>query len=109
MTAAFNPEPVPFWPWGLILLIAGLYVLAVAALIAAGRREDARALAGFIPDCIVLVSRLAPDRPTSPPRRPPPPASPAPAASRGPGGPPSSLPWVTSPCRSISSQTSCRE
>jgi uncharacterized membrane protein YkvA (DUF1232 family) len=69
MTAAFNPETVPFWPWGLILLIAGLYVVAIAALIAAGRREDARALAGFIPDCIVLVSRLARDRRISRPRR----------------------------------------
>ena len=40
----------------------------VAALIAAGRREDARALAGFIPDCVVLVSRLARDRRISRPR-----------------------------------------
>jgi uncharacterized membrane protein YkvA (DUF1232 family) len=38
-------------------------------LIAAGRREDARALAGFIPDCVVLVSRLARDRRISRPRR----------------------------------------
>ena len=61
LTAAINPDEVPFWPWGLVLLIAGLYIVAVAALIAAGRREDARALAGFIPDCAVLVSRLARD------------------------------------------------
>src|SRR3954467_7526628 len=66
---ALTPDEVPFWPWGLILLIAGLYVVAIAALIAAGRREDARALAGFIPDCIVLVSRLARDRRISRPRR----------------------------------------
>jgi Uncharacterized conserved protein len=46
-----------------------LYVVAVASLIAAGRREDARALAGFIPDCIVLVSRLARNRRVSRPRR----------------------------------------
>jgi uncharacterized membrane protein YkvA (DUF1232 family) len=59
---ALRPEQVPFWPWGLLLLAVGLYVVAVAALIAAGRREDARALAGFIPDCLVLVSRLARDR-----------------------------------------------
>src|SRR5215203_1966675 len=64
-----KPEEMPFWPWGLLLFIAGVYVLAVAALIAAGRREDARALAGFIPDCIVLVSRLARDRRVSRPRR----------------------------------------
>jgi uncharacterized membrane protein YkvA (DUF1232 family) len=67
--AALKPEDVPFWPWGLLLLIVGLYVVGVAALIAAGRREDARALAGFIPDCLVLVSRLARDRRISRPRR----------------------------------------
>jgi uncharacterized membrane protein YkvA (DUF1232 family) len=50
-------------------LVLGLYVVSVAALIAAGRREDARALAGFIPDCIVLVSRLARDARISRPRR----------------------------------------
>ena len=60
--AALNPDQVPFWPWGLLLFIAGVYVLAVAALIAAGRREDARALAGFIPDCLVLIGRLARDQ-----------------------------------------------
>jgi uncharacterized membrane protein YkvA (DUF1232 family) len=52
---------IPFFPWGVVLMIVGLYVVSVAALIAAGRREDARALAGFIPDCLVLVSRLARD------------------------------------------------
>jgi uncharacterized membrane protein YkvA (DUF1232 family) len=67
--AELRPEDVSFWPWGLLLFIAGVYVLAVAALIAAGRREDARALAGFIPDCIVLVSRLARDHRVSRPRR----------------------------------------
>jgi uncharacterized membrane protein YkvA (DUF1232 family) len=46
-----------------------LYVVAVASLIAAGRREDARALARFIPDCLVLVSRLARDKRISRPRR----------------------------------------
>ena len=59
--AAFTPDEVPFWPWGLLLFIAGFYLVGIAALIAAGRREDARALAGFIPDCIVLVTRLARD------------------------------------------------
>jgi uncharacterized membrane protein YkvA (DUF1232 family) len=60
--AAIRPDQVSFWPWGLLLFIAGVYVLAVAALIAAGRREDARALAGFIPDCAVLLARLARDQ-----------------------------------------------
>jgi uncharacterized membrane protein YkvA (DUF1232 family) len=62
VSADLTPEKVPFWPWGLLLLFVGLYVVGVAALIAAGRKEDARALAGFIPDCLVLTSRLARDR-----------------------------------------------
>jgi len=69
VTAALDPENVPFWPWGILLIAVALYVVAIAALIAAGRREDARALAGFIPDCMVLVSRLARDRRISRPRR----------------------------------------
>ena len=69
MMAALNPEEVHFWPWGLLLFIVGLSVVGVAALIASGRREDARALAGFIPDCVVLVSRLARDRRVSKARR----------------------------------------
>jgi uncharacterized membrane protein YkvA (DUF1232 family) len=64
-----TPEEVPFWPWGVLLIAVGLYLVAVAALIAAGRREDARALARFIPDCFVLVSRLARDPRISRPRR----------------------------------------
>ena len=64
-----RPENVPFWPWGLLLIAVGLYVVAVAALIAGSRREDARALAGFIPDCVVAISSLARDRRISRPRR----------------------------------------
>jgi hypothetical protein len=67
--AAVSPDNVPFVPWGLLLIALAAYVVAIAALIAAGRREDARALAGFIPDCLVLVSRLARDRRISRPRR----------------------------------------
>jgi len=67
--AAVDPEKAPFWPWGVLMLGIGLYLVCVAALIAAGRREDARALARFIPDCVVLVSRLARDRRLSRPRR----------------------------------------
>jgi len=69
LIAVLTPEEVPFWPWGVVFAALGLYVVSVAALIAAGRREDARALAGFIPDCIVLVSRLARDGRVSRPRR----------------------------------------
>jgi uncharacterized membrane protein YkvA (DUF1232 family) len=38
-----------------------LYALAVLGLVLLGRREDARALAGLIPDCLVLVRRLLAD------------------------------------------------
>ena len=69
MAAAHTPDQVPFWPWGLLFIALGFYVVAVASLIAAGRREDARALAGFIPDCVVMVSRLARDRRISRSRR----------------------------------------
>ena len=55
-----------------LLVAAGaalvLYAAVVAALALAGRREAARAVAGFIPDCIVLVRRLMAD-PRVPRRR----------------------------------------
>jgi Protein of unknown function (DUF1232) len=38
-----------------------LYAALVLVLVIAGRRESARALAGFIPDCIVLCGRLLGD------------------------------------------------
>jgi uncharacterized membrane protein YkvA (DUF1232 family) len=38
-----------------------LYASAVVALVVAGRRGDARALAGFVPDCVVLCRRLLGD------------------------------------------------
>ncbi len=66
---AVSVEEIPFVPWGLLMLAVALYLVAVASLISAGRREDARALAGFIPDCLVLVSRLARDGRISRPRR----------------------------------------
>ena len=42
-------------------LVVVVYALLVAVLVLAGRRTDARALAGFIPDCIVLFRRLLSD------------------------------------------------
>ena len=52
-----------WWQW--LLVAAGLTVAIYAALIGwlllAGRRDDARALAGFIPDCLVLLRRLLAD------------------------------------------------
>ena len=68
MTAASEVR-IPLVPWGLLLIALGVYVVAVAAVLAAGRREDARALAGFIPDCLVMVGRLARDARISRPRR----------------------------------------
>jgi len=62
LIAAIDPENIPFWPWGVLLIAIAAYVVGIAALIAGGRREDARALAGFIPDCAVLIGRLARDR-----------------------------------------------
>src|SRR6476619_3432388 len=42
-------------------MAAAIYAAFVGWLYACGRRDDARALATFIPDCIVLVTRLARD------------------------------------------------
>jgi uncharacterized membrane protein YkvA (DUF1232 family) len=38
-----------------------LYAAFIGALLLAGRREAARAFAGFVPDCLVLVRRLLTD------------------------------------------------
>ena len=45
-------------PWGLLLIIAVIYVGAVLLLLALGRHTDARAVAGFVPDCVRLIHRL---------------------------------------------------
>jgi len=52
--------------WGQWILLAGGVLVAIYAafigwLLVAGRRQDARAVAGFIPDCIVLFRRLLGD------------------------------------------------
>ena len=59
-----------WWTWLLISLgvVLAIYASFVAWLVIRGRREDARAVATFIPDCIVLVTRLARD-PRVPRRR----------------------------------------
>jgi uncharacterized membrane protein YkvA (DUF1232 family) len=46
--------------WLLVVLCAtvGTYLALIGGLVAAGRRTDARGLAGFIPDCLVLMQRL---------------------------------------------------
>jgi uncharacterized membrane protein YkvA (DUF1232 family) len=54
---------VNIWAWSLIGIGVFLvvYAVLVLVLVLAGRRESARALAGFIPDCVVLCSRLLRD------------------------------------------------
>jgi uncharacterized membrane protein YkvA (DUF1232 family) len=49
--------------WILIMLVGALlvYLGAVLALVVMGRRTDARAVAGFVPDCLVLCRRLLAD------------------------------------------------
>jgi uncharacterized membrane protein YkvA (DUF1232 family) len=50
---------------GWLLVLVGTVAVvcggAVLALVAAGRRSDVRALAGFLPDCMVLARRLLSD------------------------------------------------
>ena len=59
-----------WWEWLLISvgIFLAVYGAFIAWLVIRGRDEDARALATFIPDCIVLVTRLARD-PRVPGRR----------------------------------------
>lgn len=52
------------WQFWTVSLLGGLVLVwgaAVLFLVFAGRRTQARALAGFIPDCVVLVGRLLRD------------------------------------------------
>lgn len=61
---------MPAWTW--LLVGVGIFLAAylgfIAALLLAGRRAQARALATFIPDCAVLLRRLLSD-PRVPRRR----------------------------------------
>jgi uncharacterized membrane protein YkvA (DUF1232 family) len=54
---------MPWWSWALVAIAACavVYVAFVFVLVLSGRRGDARALATFVPDCIVLFARLARD------------------------------------------------
>ena len=49
--------------WLLFVLVGlvVLYALIVLAFFIGGRREDARAFGGFVPDCVVLFARLLRD------------------------------------------------
>jgi uncharacterized membrane protein YkvA (DUF1232 family) len=49
------------WVLAAAAVAVGVYALFVVALLLVGRRTAARALAGFIPDCLVLLRRLLGD------------------------------------------------
>jgi uncharacterized membrane protein YkvA (DUF1232 family) len=49
------------WPLASAAVAVALWAAAVTWLAVRGRREDARAVAGFVPDCLVLVARLLAD------------------------------------------------
>lgn len=59
-----------WWGWllGGLAVALVIYAAFVVSLVAVGRRDEARVLATFIPDCIVLVTRLTRD-PRVPRRR----------------------------------------
>jgi uncharacterized membrane protein YkvA (DUF1232 family) len=54
---------VPWWLWLALTLcvLASIWLGLVAVLLATGRRAEARALARFVPDCLILISRLMRD------------------------------------------------
>jgi uncharacterized membrane protein YkvA (DUF1232 family) len=54
---------MPLWLWLLsaCTLAAALWLAATAILALSGRRTDARALAAFVPDCAILLTRLLRD------------------------------------------------
>ena len=56
---------IELFPWGLLLIVLGAYIALVVALVVMGRGRQARAVAGFIPDCLVMVRRLIADPHTS--------------------------------------------
>lgn len=45
----------------ILLAVLAVYALVVAVLAVTGRRAEARAIGGFVPDCAVMFSRLARD------------------------------------------------
>jgi uncharacterized membrane protein YkvA (DUF1232 family) len=54
---------VTVWAWLLIAVGATfvVYALLVLAFLIAGKRQDARVIAGFVPDCVLLFTRLLRD------------------------------------------------
>ena len=56
-----HPGSITDWLLVAAVLALALYLALIAALLVLGRRQDARAWAGFIPDCVVLFKRLLGD------------------------------------------------
>ena len=52
---------IPAWLVLAVAVCVGLYAVLVVGLLLAGRRAEARAVAGFVPDCVVLFKRLLAD------------------------------------------------
>jgi uncharacterized membrane protein YkvA (DUF1232 family) len=52
---------MPTWAYYAAAITLALYLVVVCAFVFAGRRQDARAVAGFVPDCVVLFTRLLRD------------------------------------------------
>jgi uncharacterized membrane protein YkvA (DUF1232 family) len=52
---------VTSWPWLLVGATVVVYATFVVWLVLAGRRGDARALAAFVADCLILFRRLLGD------------------------------------------------
>jgi uncharacterized membrane protein YkvA (DUF1232 family) len=49
------------WILYALAVTIAVYAIVVLALVVAGKRMDVRAFAGFVPDCVVLLSRLLRD------------------------------------------------
>jgi uncharacterized membrane protein YkvA (DUF1232 family) len=52
---------VTSWPWLLVCATVAVYATFVVWLVLAGRRGDARVLAAFVGDCLILFRRLLGD------------------------------------------------
>jgi uncharacterized membrane protein YkvA (DUF1232 family) len=57
------PRRMGSWSWSLVAVatVVVLWAVVVVGLLLAGRGTDARALARFIPDCLVLMKRMLAD------------------------------------------------
>ncbi len=51
-----------FWLLVAVGVTLAVYALVVLAFVLAGKRQDARAIAGFVPDCVLLFTRLMRDK-----------------------------------------------